>query len=339
MVEVASFHFEQPWWLLALILPMLLWWLPQAELREEYRDRVKNYADQHLLPFLLLKNETESQDKKWSFYLWSLIWLSSVFAMANPRWDYTDINIVTPTTDLVVLLDMSQSMEARDVKPSRMIRARQEIEDLLKQGDQLRVGLVGFASVAQVVAPVTDDFQMIRHILPVLSPKMVKYTGSRLSQALNSGKRLLLSQPQENDKVMLLISDGDYDEEGLESLIEGLKHEGIDLYVLGVGSLDGASIPGVDSRPIRDLKGHVVLSKLDEPGLMAIAKLGRGQYYRANYLDQDTKQFLSAIKNTVQIRPSSDRVRVWENQFIWPLMAVLLLLLYRFFQQRRGQTT
>ena len=130
---VSAFHFSEPAWLWALLLciPVALWLLVTP--RFSKNERLRNYADGHLLPYLIGRSEV-TPGKRWKRFLrWTGIWVLLVLAMAGPRWDYRDEQLFRPGSNLVVLFDISRSMNVADVKPNRLARARQEVEDLLNK--------------------------------------------------------------------------------------------------------------------------------------------------------------------------------------------------------------
>lgn len=330
-----GFHFEQVYWLWGLILPVLLWWLPRAQLREDLFDRLKHYADDHLLPYLVIQNNEESQKTKHLFFIWSLLWSLVILAMAGPRWDYKEIHIFEPSTSLVILLDISRSMEGADVRPSRLARARQEIEDFLEQGDQMKIGLIAFASIAHVVSPITDDHHTIRHLLPALSVNLNRLQGSRLSDALSRGARLLSGQPDGNAKAMLLVSDGDFDESGLIEQVQHLTQSGIHVYTMGIGDEQGATIPDGKSGWIKNKMGKRVISKLNVKGLEKIAETGKGIYVQADYRGKDTRLLHQQIQmNMPAPKVQENSIRVWHERFYWLILLMLPFVLNRFRQVR-----
>ena len=189
MVE-QGFHFEQPVWLLGLLIPVAVYlWLRFTSPRHD-TERYRNYADSHLLPFLLGIREMVSGQMLSRFLRWAALWCVLIFAMAGPRWDYTDIHLFRPGNDLLVLMDISQSMNATDVTPTRLTRARQEISDILRENNNARIGLVAFATLAHVVAPLTEDTHSLNTLLPALTTDLTKLKGSRLTEALIRGKEL-----------------------------------------------------------------------------------------------------------------------------------------------------
>ena len=111
-----NFHFEYPLLLLALAIPFLLWWLPRTQLKEDNFEKLKPYADSHLLPYLITQNSLQQVTTKKAFINWAMLWVLSIIAMAGPRWDYHDVRVFKPATSLVILLDISKSMDSEDVR-------------------------------------------------------------------------------------------------------------------------------------------------------------------------------------------------------------------------------
>jgi Ca-activated chloride channel family protein len=321
-----QFHFAQPLWLVGLAVPLLLRWLPPARRALVDRVRLARYADPHLLPHLL-KAAAVSQGPRRRLGLWSLLWALGLLAMAGPRWNYADVHVHGAGESLLVLLDISASMRATDVKPSRLARARQEVEDLLDRGPGLRVGVVAFASVAHVVAPITEDHETIRHLLPSLSPDLLRWQGSRVSSALDRAERLLSGQPAGTPHALVLVTDGDFAEEGLEARLAALHARGVTLHVLGIGTADGSQVPSAGGGVVTARDGRPVVSRLEESRLEALAKAGGGIYRRAEYRDGDNRDLLRALERAADIGEEREAVfRVWDEQFHLPLLAAALVL-------------
>jgi len=329
----AGFHFSEPAWLWALLLgiPVALWLL--IALRFGKNERIENYADTHLMPYLLGRSEALPRTRWKRFSRWMAVWALLILAMAGPRWDYRDEQLFRPGTNLLVLFDISRSMNVSDVKPNRLARARQELEDLLDMNRGVRVGLIAYASIAHVVSPITEDMNAIRRVLSVLDTDLVRLQGSRLSFALDRAEELLLGQPAESVNSLLIITDGDFDETGLEQRLRSFADDGVRVHILGVGTPDGDAVPGpVPNRPwIMDRAGKPVVSSLNEPALRDLAAAGNGIYQTADYRDGDTQKILAQVK--AQALPKTDtneRTRIWNERFYWLAGFALLLLLPRF---------
>jgi Ca-activated chloride channel family protein len=332
---LTAFHFSEPAWLWALLLfiPVAAWLLLFRRLAGN-NPRIQRYADAHLLPHLLGRATTSSRTQWQRYARWAALWALLVLAMAGPRWDFTDVQLFRPGTNLLILVDISQSMKVTDVRPSRLARARQEVADLLNQNRGIRVGLIGFASVAHVVSPVTEDMHAIHRVLSAMDTSLVRLQGSRLLFALDRAGELLAGQPAESVNSLLIISDGDFDEPGLEQRLEKLAAAGIRVHILGVGTPEGDAVPGPGrGNPwIMNRTGQPVISALNEPLLQSLAKAGNGLYQRADYRERDTGKILEEVK--AQALPDPDRneqTRVWNERFYWlaGLALVLLLPLFR----------
>jgi Ca-activated chloride channel family protein len=330
---LAAFHFSTPGWLWALLLclPVALWLLWSHRLTTG-NERVRRYADKHLLRHLLGRSEA-SKHTRWRRYArWTALWTLLVLAMAGPRWDFTDVQLFRPGTNLVILFDISRSMNVTDVQPTRLARARQEVEDLLNLNRGIRVGLVGFATVAHVVSPVTEDMNGIRRMLAALDTGLVELQGSRLLFALDRAGELLAGQPEDSTNSLLIISDGDFDEPGLEQRLREFANSGVRVHTIGVGTPEGDSVPGKQGLWIRNRSGQPVVSALNEPLLQSLAKAGNGIYQRADYRESDTQRILDEVKaQALPTTEQEERTRVWNEQFylLAGLAMVMLLPLFR----------
>jgi Ca-activated chloride channel family protein len=317
-----GFHFASPWWLLGLLLILPVGaWLRRSMVYGNIA-RINRYADAHLLPHLTGSRELEPRERWRRFGRWALLWSLLVVAMAGPRWDYSEVQLFTPGSDLVVLLDISRSMDVADVRPSRLNRAKQELEDLINQNQgMVRIGLIAFASVAHVVAPITDDGQTIRAILPAIDSNLVRLQGSRLGQALERAQSLFAGQPEKTQHSLLLISDGDFadNRKALEKQIRQLAEGDVRLHILGVGTTDGGPVPGHVGRFLTDSRNRPVESRLEVEELERLAKLGNGAYLSADY-----------VIGGNALSSEEEQVRVWKERFYWLVLTVMLLLLTTF---------
>lgn len=325
-----GFHFSQPLWFWGLLaVPLVAWWLWRSA-AQAARGAVHRYADAHLLPYLTGSREPKRTERWRRFLGWCLLWLLLLTAMAGPRWGYDDIRLFHPGDNLLVLLDISRSMEVADVAPSRLGRARQELQDLIQQNRRLRIGLIAFASVPHVISPVSEDSRSILLALPALSTDLARLQGSRLNAALDRAAQLLEALPEDSTRSLLLLSDGDFDEPGLEARVGALAAAGIPFHVLGIGTRAGGPVPGARGT-LTGPDGRPVQSRLDEPQLRALAAAGGGLYRSADYRSADTEAVLdAAARSRLPAEAGSERTRVWHERFYLPVLLVLLLLLPRF---------
>lgn len=333
-----GFHFSSPgWlWLLAAPLAVLLWLRLSAPWQDT--ERYRAYADEHLLP-LLLGITVQPVNRKWrAFAIWTITWVLLVLAIAGPRWDYHDVQVFRPGSDLVILLDLSGSMDVDDVAPSRLGRARQEIEDLIDHNRHTRIGLIGFATLAHIVSPLTEDGNTLRLQLPALSTDLVQLKGSRLADALNRARQMLAGQPADSSRHLLLVSDGDFGDSSWEDSVKQLTREGTHVHVLGVGTLAGGLVPDAKGKPLTLPNGRQVVSRLDEAGLQRVAELGNGIYRQAGYRDDDTRAILDRIaEDATAEQVANQRTRIWHERFYWLVALLMLPLLPGFRRSAREQ--
>ncbi len=325
------FHFAQPWWLLGLIaiFPLVWWILRSAKLAEQ--TPIHLYADLHLLPHLSGTQELEPKERWSRFRYWVLLWILAILAMAGPRWDYTDIRLFHPGNNLLVLLDISRSMQATDVAPSRLERAKQELQDLLRLNHTTRVGLIAFASVPYIITPITEDMGTLLKALPAIDTSLTQLQGSRLLEALDRAEILLNGLSKDSSKTILLISDGDFDESGLGDKIRQLAHKGIKLITLGIGTTKGTIIPNAYGQAMLDRKRQPIISSLHESELIRLAEAGQGFYQQASFRQTDTKAILQATAQS-HIEPDTfnDTTRIWNERFFLLLIPLLVLLVPMF---------
>ena len=331
-----GFHFAEPFWLWALLLPVVLWMLPRMRHTEGDDSRLSAYADPHLLPHLMLGKRDRRPSQRRRFLWWGLLWVLAVLAMAGPRWDFSEVAVARPGTNLVILLDLSRSMDVTDERPSRLARARQEIEDLLDRETGVKVGLVVFASVAHVVSPITEDSDTLRHLLPSLSTDLVRFPGSRVSQGFARAQRLLDGQPEGEPGALLVISDGDFPEEVLTDRAADLRDAGIRVHVLGIGTPQGGPVPmPPEAWGAAGAGRGPVLSKLEEAKLQALAESGGGLYQRADYRDADTSAIWARVLAGAEPAATESELakRIWNERYPWLVALAMLAMLVWF---RRG---
>ena len=327
----AGFHFAHPWLLLLLLAPLLVWlWLRMTS-PLEHSERYRAYADAVLLPFLLGRHDLPPRQQWQRFLAWSVLWSLLVAAVAGPRWDYRDIQLFRPGSDLVVLLDLSSSMNVTDVSPSRMTRARQEIQDLIENNRHSRIGLIGFATQAHIIAPLTEDGNSLLIMLPAISTDLVELKGSRLTEALVRAEQMLAAQPKDSSRHLLLITDGEFGDAGHEEYIKRLSSEGVHLHVLAIGTAEGGPVPGEGNTLLYHQNGTQVISRLDEQYLKQLAEIGNGIYQLADYRGEDTDALLGVIGKVSHAEVVADqKTRIWNEHFFWFVGLAMLLVMPMF---------
>jgi Ca-activated chloride channel family protein len=329
-MDFSLFHFAQPQWLWGLaVIPMLLVAYVVVLRRSSVPHQLEAFADKHLLPHLV-RQRPETENRFWRFPLvWPLALILTLVALAGPQWRYTDTQIFKPENDLVIVLDMSSTMNAADVKPSRLARAREEISDLLDANKGLTIGLVAYAAVPHMVVPLTDDMNTIRNLLPSLDTSLITIDGDRLKPALAMASGMLKAEPG-HDKSILVVSDGDFSENNAADLVQAA--DGAKVYTMGIGSAAGVPVPMADGSWAKDKSGRMLIDRLHVDQLALLARTGNGIYIEATYDNSDTRMLLNHIGDADDNQKLAGRtVRVWDEGFYVPvlLLALLLLPLFR----------
>jgi Ca-activated chloride channel family protein len=205
-----------------------------------------------------------------------------VLAAARPQENLDWVNVEQAGIDLVVVLDVSLSMTAEDVRPSRFVRARQDVKDLLSKLDGDRVALVLFAGEAQLAAPLTVDYGAIRLLLDVAEPGMLSRPGTALAEALEYAHQCFEGDDTSEARAILLITDGENHEGDVDAVVKKLEEDHVRVFALGIGRPEGEPIPERrDDGTVTyktDREGKVVMTRLDEAVLQRIAVATGGAY-------------------------------------------------------------
>jgi Ca-activated chloride channel family protein len=317
--------FAQPAWLWGLLLvPVLALILLFAASR--HQARLRRLFSAKMLEQVLPRSVRARRAARDVLIL--LSFAASLVAMAEPRFDKVVRNVTVRGTDLVVLLDLSRSMDAQDVDPSRLERARRELSDLgrLLEGD--RIGLVVFAGGAYPRLPLTSDFKAVELVLSELSTDAFDTQGSNLGAGLRAALELLDRSRQEAGQAMLVLSDGEthHPEEAMaEALIAAER--GIPVFAMGIG-IETSKIPTRDGRYF-EWRGQVVTTEPDFEILKQVAKTTGGAFVSSNAGSYDMEQLYQEIRRSVKAADRSSQKREsWRSAFQWPLgLAALMLLL------------
>ena len=330
--DFGHLHFAQPLWLCGLFaVPVLLLLYALFCKGSAQTERLKRFADAHLLPHLVKRAGGERKSAKGGLARWSLLWICGMIAMAGPRFGYTDVQTFQPERDLVIVLDLSRSMNAADVKPSRIVRAQQKIDDILRTQKGVTVGLVAYAKVPHMVVPLTDDMRTIENLVPALDTSLITVEGDDLKPALKMAARMLAGEPPGNDKSILVISDGGFGAGDLAGLVRAAR--GARIYTMGVGTPQGAPVPDGNGGFVDAANGNMLISRLESGKLRALARLGGGIYVHADYTQAATDAVLARVEGLGAVRHGPKTVRIWNARFYIPVLLLALLLLPLF---RRG---
>jgi len=297
---------------------------------------MEQFADPELLTRLAGEERNRIRFFKGLFLLTALGLM--FVALAGPRWGSHFQEVHQKGVDIMILVDVSPSMLVEDVKPNRLERARREILDFLRvvQGD--RVGMVALSGAAFVQCPLTLDYGALEMFLGALEPDLVPVPGTDLGAAIETGISSF-DFKSETDKVIVLITDGeDNENRGLEWARKAAA-QGIKIFVFGIGEASGGPIPAQDGKGgfKQDKDGQLILSKLEEQGLREIAAVTGGTYVQSvgGDLDLDILYFEGIKSRTEAETLKSGKIKVYEERFsVFILAAFLFLLLEGLIRER-----
>ena len=323
----AEFHFLRPDWLWAL--PLVIAVVILLAYRKLGAGNWQNVVDPALAPFVLSRSAKRRSDYRW--LLLGIGGVLAVIALAGPAWQRIEQPVFRSDQALVVALDLSRSMDARDLAPSRLIRARLKILDLLEKRGSGQTALIVYSSNAFTVTPLTTDTDTIAALVNSVSTDIMPSRGSYPIAALEKGRQLL-QQAGAGAGEILLITDGG-SSPAAERVARDLKASGYSLSVLAVGTTEGAPIPRASGGFVTDRSGQIAVPKLEEHSLRALAVAGGGRFATLTTDDRDLGTLLSG--EAVQRAAGDESLATdrWREEGPWLVFLLLPLAAMAF---RRG---
>ena len=323
MAELDIFEFATPEWLwLLLAAPALL--LCYGGLMVWRGRKLRRFGERATLGELMPDYSVVRGWVKVSLLALSVIFLS--FAAARPRTGSKLRSVETIGREVAIVVDVSNSMLAEDVEPSRMERTRYALSRLVEGMKEDRVGIVAFADEAEVVLPVTSDYKMAQAKIRHLSPELIARQGTDIGEALRVALLSFSSNTQAaHSRVVMLITDGETHDEGALEAAAQAAAEGVMICVVGIGTPEGEPLK-INGQHIEDEEGKMVITKLNEPLLQQIAEATGGIYVRSR---NDNFGLQSIIERLDSIEASRLEIREfeeYEEQYQWPLGIALVLL-------------
>jgi Ca-activated chloride channel family protein len=245
-----------------------------------------------------------------------------IFAAARPQFGSKLKEQTSQGVEMMLVVDISNSMLAEDFAPNRLDRTRYAIDKLFASLNQDRVGMVVFAGEAKVQLPITTDYRMARSFTKRVSPTLVSVQGTEIGQALNLAS-LSFSQNRDAGRAIILITDGENHEDDPIEAAEQAAEMGIKIFTIGVGSPEGKPIP-MDGELLRDKEGNIVVTRLDESVLQQVAYAGNGVYVRAGNSEFGLNPIIEDIRKMEDEKYSSIVFEEYDEQFMYFLAIALL---------------
>ncbi|MBI3884950.1 MAG: VWA domain-containing protein, partial [Opitutae bacterium] len=254
-----------------------------------------------------------------------------IVALARPQWGVIEEQVFDQSREVLIAVDLSKSMLAQDVKPSRLDRAKLLITSLLDGLKGERVGLVLFSGTSFLQSPLSADYEILREFLPALKPDYLPEGGTNYHALLEASIQAFGTSTA--DRYLIILSDGEATDDDWKSLADSLKTKGIRVIGLGVGTTQGAFIPDPGGGFVKDDRGAVVLSRLNSSTLQELAQLTGGAYADASsWVDLPAllQKTVDAGRKGEFQEKNTARLR---ERFQWFLAPGLLLLLISFWAE------
>ncbi|WP_369752799.1 VWA domain-containing protein [Flavobacterium sp. WC2409] len=262
-----------------------------------------------------------------------------ILGLVNPKIGTKMETVKREGIDIVFAMDVSKSMLAEDIAPSRLEKSKQLVSQIINQLGNDRIGIVAYAGSAFPVLPITSDYSVAKMFLQSMNTEMVSSQGTSLDEAIKlSGT--YFDDKSKTSKLLILISDGEDHSEGAQAAAEEANKQGMRIITIGVGTEKGGTIPlkrnGIVESYVRDNNDQVVVTKLNRAGLETIAKATKGGYVDGS----NTKEVLEYIKNTLNTIQKTEfeatQMADFQSQFQWFLgFAFILLFLDLFLLERK----
>lgn len=306
---------------LLLLIPLLVAVYKYACYRR--KRNIRRYGDPELVGKLIpAYSPTRSSVVFWISLLAMVL---MIIALARPRYGKGKTTVTTRGVELVVALDISNSMLADDIYPKRLEKAKRLVKRLAEQLKGNKIAMVVFAGDAYVQLPITDDFISIEMFLESISTNLVSRQGTDIGAAINMASRCFTP----NDKIgkaIVLITDGENHEGGAEEAARKASESGKKVFILGIGTTKGGRIPLGGGNFLRDRDGQVVVTKLNEEMAMEIAKAGNGMYLQVDNTNNAQKILSDQLDKMNKDETTTDVYTGYNELFVYPATLALMLL-------------
>jgi Ca-activated chloride channel homolog len=319
------------------VILYLLWLIPALVVLYWYVQKNQNkllekFAGTKLHSILFPERSIFKSAIKFGVFLFGLTLL--IVAVATPQIGTKIEEVKQVGIDVYILLDVSRSMAAEDIKPSRLEKAKYEISRLMQKLEGDRLGLVVFAGQAYIQFPLTSDYAAANLFLSAVDLNSVPQPGTNIGAALE----LALKSFRYDDgtkKAIVVITDGEDHEGNIQGAIEEANSKDVGIYAIGLGSPTGTPIPiyndsGNQIGYKKDNQNQVVLTKLDEETLKSLADKGKGKYYRGTNTEDELDKIYSDLGKIQESEYGSKKITEYEDRFYYFLFPAIFILLAEF---------
>lgn len=331
------FKFHNPEYLYLLTLVPVLIVIMVLNSRKTKR-KIKAAGEQHLIKGLMPEFSFFRKNLKFFFQLLAFILIT--FVLSRPQFGSRLEEIKREGVEIIIALDVSNSMLAEDIKPNRLERAKQAISNLVERLQDDKIGLIVFAGDAYTQIPVTTDYVSAKMFLSSISPGIVPKQGTSLASAINLGINSF-SPAMDESKALIIITDGENHEEDPMPLAEQASEKGVIIHTIGIGSNSGVPIPVVNNGRkdyLKDSEGNTVITRLDESILKEIAFATGGKYVKASNTNIGLNTIFNEISSMKQQELEGTMYTEYDDQFqVLAALALFLLVVDILIMERKNR--
>lgn len=318
------FRFQDPiylWLLLIIPIFILFWYISNVNVKR----RLRKYGDPKLLKQLMPDVSSNRPRVK---YLIILCCISLIILMiAQPQMGTKISNEKRNGIEAIISLDISNSMLAEDVAPSRLDKSKMLVENMIDNFTNDKIGLVVFAGDAFVQLPITSDFVSAKMFLDNITPSLIETQGTDIAKAIHLSINSFTNQDKIG-KAIIVITDGEDHEGGVVEACEEAKKNGIKVFILGVGTTKGSPIPVAKGGYLKDNTGQTVLSALNENMCKQIAEAGCGTYIHVDNTNEAQERLNDELVKMQKAEMSTVRYSEYDEQFqAFAILALILLII------------
>ena len=293
------------------------------------RRDLERFGDQELIKELMPNASKARPIIKFSILLVALTLL--IIGIARPQFGTKEQTVKRQGIEVMIALDISNSMLAEDVVPNRLAKAKQMVSRLIDQMPDDKIGMVVFAGDAFVQLPITADNVSAKMFLESISPSLIKTQGTAIGAAINMCVKAFGAE-SEASRAIILITDGENHEDDAVQQAKDAKDKGIQIYVVGIGKPEGAPIPVAGTATYhKDRQGNVVISHLNEDMCREIASAAKGIYVRADNSNNATKTISKELDQLAKSEIESQVFTEYNEQYQGFVAIALLLIIIDFF--------
>jgi Ca-activated chloride channel family protein len=320
------FRFEHPQYLYLLILIPILAFVSLA-ISKARKKALQKFGNPELLETLM--PDASSQRPILKFYLMLFAIMAIIFTIAGPQFGTKLETVKRKGIEIIIALDVSNSMNAEDIQPNRLDRAKRAIYQLVDKLKNDKIGLIVFAGQAYTQLPITTDYPSARMFISSINTNIIPTQGTAIGTAINKAVNSFSAQEDIN-RAIIVITDGENHEDDAIGAAKAAIEKGIKVYTVGMGLPKGSPIPvpGRKNEFMKDSQGNVVISKLNEQMLIDIAKAGEGEFIPANNIRTGINDLVDHLSKLEKSELDAKIYTDYEHQFQYIAFIVFILLLF-----------